>query len=60
MSGPASFPPGVFAVQCPNPKCKRFMLVEEHDRGKVVPCLLCKTAIKVGGAPAAKKGPPPR
>jgi len=23
--------------------------VEEHDRGKVVACLLCKTAIKVGG-----------
>jgi hypothetical protein len=53
MSNPASFPPGVFAVQCPNPKCKRYMLVEEHDRGKVVPCLICKTNIKVG-APKAK------
>ena len=51
---PASFPPGVFAVQCPNVKCKRYMLVEEHDRGKVVTCLLCKTAIKVG----EKKAPP--
>lgn len=50
-----SFPPGVFAVQCPNAKCKRYMLVEDHDRGKVVPCLLCKTPIKVGGGtPAAK------
>jgi hypothetical protein len=48
--------PMVFAVQCPNAKCKKFMLVEERDRGKVVPCLLCKTAIKVGGAPPA---PPP-
>jgi hypothetical protein len=42
---------GVFAVQCPNPKCKKYMLVEAHDRGKVVPCLLCKTPIRVGGAP---------
>ena len=40
---------GVFAVRCPNPKCQKFMLVEEHDRNKVVACLLCKTPIKVGG-----------
>jgi hypothetical protein len=40
----------VFAVQCPNAKCRKFMLVEEHDRNKVVHCLLCKTAIRVGGA----------
>jgi hypothetical protein len=45
----------VQTVQCPNPKCKKFMLVEDRDRNKVVPCLLCKTSIKVGG-PAA---PPP-
>ena len=44
----------VFAVQCPNAKCRKYMLVEEHDRGKVVACLLCKTAIKVGDrSPAA-------
>jgi hypothetical protein len=43
----------VFAVQCPNPACRKFMLVEEHDRNKVVQCLLCKTAIKVGGTPPA-------
>jgi hypothetical protein len=42
----------VFAVQCPNPKCKKFMLVEERDRGQVVSCMLCRTSIKVGGAPA--------
>ena len=48
----------VFAVQCPNPKCRKFMLVEDHDRGKVVPCLLCKTAIRVGGGPADGRGPP--
>ena len=26
----------VFAVQCPNAKCRKWMLVEDHDRGKVV------------------------
>jgi hypothetical protein len=54
----------VFAVQCPNPKCRRFMLVEDHDRNKVVPCLLCKTPIKIGagpgGAGGARPTPPPR
>jgi hypothetical protein len=51
--------PGVFAVQCPNPKCRKFMLVEEQDRNTVVPCLLCKTPIRVGAAPAGAKSPPP-
>jgi hypothetical protein len=49
MSAP-TMPAGVFAVQCPNPRCRKFMLVEEHDRGNVVTCLLCKTPIRVGGA----------
>jgi len=53
----------VFAVQCPNPKCKKYMLVEDHDHNKVVACLLCKTSIRVGGAPgsgsSARRGPPP-
>lgn len=49
----------VFAVQCPNPRCRKFMLVEDHDRGQVVSCLLCKTAIKIGGAPPGPKGPAP-
>jgi hypothetical protein len=52
--------PSVFAVQCPNPKCRKYMLVEMHERGKVVPCLLCKTPIRVGGAPGTtpRTGPP--
>lgn len=49
----------VFAVQCPNPSCKKFQLVEEHDRGKVVNCLLCKTAIRVGGSTPAAPSPQP-
>jgi hypothetical protein len=50
----------VFAVQCPNPKCRKYQLVEDHDRGKVVNCLLCKTAIRIGGGgPPAGQNPPP-
>jgi hypothetical protein len=42
------------------------MLVEEHDRDKIVPCLLCKTSIRVGGKPptpaprSSKVTPAPR
>jgi hypothetical protein len=55
----------VFAVQCPNPQCRKFMLVEEHDRNKVVNCLICKTPIRVGAGPAlsprsSRPTPPPR
>jgi hypothetical protein len=53
--------PGVFAVQCPNPRCRKYMLVEERDRGQVVMCLLCKTPIRVGGDPNARpRGGSPR
>jgi hypothetical protein len=51
----------VFAVQCPNAKCRKYQLVEDHERNKVVHCLLCKTAIRIGGAastPAAPAPPP--
>ena len=53
----------VFAVQCPNPKCRKYMLVEDHDLNKVVHCLLCKTPIRVGSPlPTGKSTPvpPPR
>jgi hypothetical protein len=46
----------VAAVRCPNPKCRKFMLVEETDQGKVVPCLICKQPIKV---PQTKTAPTP-
>ena len=45
----------VAAVRCPNPKCRKFMLVEDADQGNVVACLICKQGIKV---PAAGKSPP--
>ncbi|HLJ94283.1 MAG TPA: hypothetical protein VKU02_13935 [Gemmataceae bacterium] len=48
----------VFAVQCPNAKCRKYMLVEDHDRNKIVACLLCKTPIKVGGGPAPRGSQP--
>jgi hypothetical protein len=51
----------VFAVQCPNPKCRKFMLVEDSDLNKVVSCLVCKAGIKVAGPPPANPAdsPPP-
>jgi len=58
----------VFAVRCPNPTCQKYMLVEDHQKGKVVPCLICKTAIRVAKGPAnppekqdsvKKQGPTP-
>jgi len=49
----------VFAIQCPNPKCRKFMLVEEEQRNKVVACLLCKEPIKIGGGEVGKSSKPP-
>ena len=48
----------VFAVQCPSAKCRKYMLVEDHERGKVVTCLLCKAAIKVAGGAPSNPAPP--
>jgi hypothetical protein len=48
----------VFAVQCPNPKCRKYMLVEDRDRNQVVACLLCKTAIKVGAGGVERRARP--
>jgi hypothetical protein len=55
----SSMPPGVFAVQCPNPKCRKYMLVEEQERGRVVNCLLCKTPIRTGSPPPPRAPAPP-
>ena len=49
----------VFAIQCPNAKCRKFMLVEDQERGKIVTCLLCKEPIQVGGKPAPPSNPAP-
>jgi hypothetical protein len=45
----------VFTIQCPNPKCRKFMLVEDEQRNKVTNCLVCKEPIKVGAGPVAGK-----
>lgn len=57
-----SVPAAVFAVQCPNPRCRKYMLVEANDRGNVVQCLLCKTPIRVGAnsGPRPTPSPPPQ
>jgi hypothetical protein len=55
-SGPIPDTGRVFAVQCPNPRCRKYMLVEEYNRGKVVACLLCKAAIRVGDATPSARG----
>jgi hypothetical protein len=47
----------VFAVQCPNARCRKYMLVEDHERNNVVACLLCKTPIRVGGGPTSARDP---
>jgi hypothetical protein len=44
----------VFAVQCPNPKCRKFMLVEERDRDHEIVCLLCKTPFRIGAQPSPR------
>ena len=52
----------VLAVRCPNPQCRKYMLVEDGDRGRVVSCLICKQAIKVpipAASPTVPASPPP-
>lgn len=49
----------VAAVRCPNPKCRKFMLVEDADQGNVVACLICKQSIKVPSAGGKAPSPPP-
>ncbi len=40
----------VVAVRCPAATCRMYMLVEAADRGKVVPCLICRRGIPVPAA----------
>ncbi len=50
----------VVAVRCPNPQCRKYMLVEDRDRGRAVSCLICKQPIKVpADAPATRPASPP-
>ena len=46
----------VLAVRCPEEKCRKYQLVEDADRGKVVACLICKASIRV---PAGAGASPP-
>ncbi len=52
----------VIAVRCPEEKCRKYQLVEDADRGKVVACLICKASIRVpaaGATPVQKAVPLP-
>jgi hypothetical protein len=45
----------VFAVQCPNPKCRKFMLVEERE--KTIVCLVCKIPFQVAESTGRQEPP---
>ncbi len=50
----------VFAVRCPAPACRKYMLVEAADRGTVVACLICKAGIQIpAGPPSPVASSPP-
>ncbi|OWK34520.1 hypothetical protein FRUB_10491 [Fimbriiglobus ruber] len=53
----------VFAVRCPSGRCRKYMLVEETDRGRAIPCLICKFPIQIppvkSSAPQPAPAPPP-
>lgn len=36
-----------FIIQCPYPKCRKFILLEDDTRGAKVECVLCKGMINV-------------
>jgi hypothetical protein len=39
------------AIRCPS--CQKYQFVEPVDRGKAVPCLICKQPIRIPAAPPA-------
>ena len=45
----------VVAVRCPDPKCRKYQLVEDRDRGQVVACLICKQPIRAPAPTDATK-----
>lgn len=48
----------VVAVRCPNPGCRKYMLVEDAEQGAVVACLICKRPMRVpppAGGPSPEK-----
>lgn len=50
----------VIVIQCTNPKCRKYMMVEENQHNQTVPCLLCRTPIKVDGKQAGPSQAPGR
>lgn len=50
----------VIAVRCPEDRCRKYQMVEDADRGKVVSCLICKASIRVPAAGATPSPPIPK
>jgi hypothetical protein len=46
----------VSAIRCP--ACQKYQLVEEADRGKSIPCLICKKPIAVPSIRVESPGAP--
>lgn len=47
----------VIAVRCPAAECRKYMLVEAEKAGQVVPCLICRSPVRVPVPPPADKKP---
>ena len=48
-----------FIVQCPHADCRKFMLLEDHVRGKKVQCLVCERAISLDPSGSDDRVKPP-
>ena len=44
----------VFTLRCPASQCRKYMLIEESDRGRRLNCLVCKQPLDIPTAPGAE------
>jgi hypothetical protein len=48
-----------FIVQCPHDDCRRFMLLEDHVRGRTVHCVICERQIVLDPSGSDDRPKPP-
>ncbi len=48
-----------FIVQCPHPDCQKHMLLEDHVRGTVVECMVCRKTIQLDPSGSGERTKPP-